>query len=82
MVCVNCLQNPVPVKSRKYCTSCASGASLRWKRAQRRKWKSIGQRYWVDNWKHLSDADRRAYFRNYMRLYRQKRRCRKLAGGR
>ncbi len=72
MVCSACHIQAVPRLRRKYCTVCGLRASVLWKRAKRHAWKQSGQKYWLDNWKHKSDAERRAYFREYMRAYRRK----------
>ncbi len=72
MVCSACQENPVAPGRRKYCTECGAHASVLWKRRQRRAWKRLGQKYWRDNWKHTSDEERCAYFRQYMRAYRRK----------
>lgn len=72
MVCSACRARPVPPDRRKYCNECGARASALWKRHQRRAWRESGQKYWLDNWKHKPTEERRAYYRRYMRLYREK----------
>lgn len=72
MLCSNCRIRIVSPTRKKYCVPCGANASAIWKRRQRRIWNQLGQPYWLDNWKHKTDEERRAYYRNYMRAYRQK----------
>ena len=73
-MCIICQQREIAVGRRKFCASCGPDASRIWKQRQRRAWRKAGERYWRDNWKHASDAERRAYFRNYMKAYRLRQR--------
>jgi hypothetical protein len=74
LVCSNCKEREIPKGRRKYCDPCGSQASLIWKRAQRQNWRKSGQVYWRDNWKHATEAEKRAYFRIYMKAYRFRKR--------
>ena len=71
-LCRYCHQNPIVGRRRKYCPEHARNASTILKRQYRRDWKAQGDKYWLTDWK--SDEERRAYFRTYMRRYRQARR--------
>ena len=73
-LCISCNTAPVVGRARKYCPKHSRQASALWKRAHRRLWKAMGDKYWLADWKHTTSEERRAYFRNYMRSYRQKRR--------
>ena len=73
-MCAHCQNNEVASGRRKYCAICGLQASLIWKRQHRQAWREAGERYWRDNWKHVSSTDRRAYFRAYMRVYRLRQR--------
>jgi hypothetical protein len=74
-LCLYCHTRPIPPLKRKYCDVHSGEASAIWKREHRRQWKALGDRYWLADWKHKSDEERRAYFRAYMRAYRLKRRA-------
>jgi hypothetical protein len=71
-LCRHCRQQPVVGCKRKYCDVCSPLASLFWKRVHRRLWKAAGDQYWLTDWKHKTPDERRAYFRVYMRAYRQR----------
>lgn len=71
-VCCHCQSRPISGRKRKYCDVCSSEASAIWKRAQRARWSRSGEKYWRADWH--SDEQRRVYFREYMRRYRQRRR--------
>jgi hypothetical protein len=75
--CFSCHLKPISRRNRKYCALHSSQASILWKRRQRQLWKQSGQTYWLDNWKHKSDEERRTYYRNYMRAYRRKAKSRR-----
>ena len=72
MVCSACRVRPIAPNRRRYCTLCGRRASALWKRRQRCAWKESGQKYWLDNWKHKTPEERKAYYRAYMRAYRRR----------
>jgi len=71
-LCAHCRFKPVTPPKRKYCDDCSPLASTIWKRTHRRLWNAQGDSHWRANWKHKTDEERKAYFREYMRKYRQK----------
>src|SRR5262245_6963241 len=73
-LCHSCEVRRISPRRRKFCDRCGMLASLVWKREKRREWRGLGQKYWLDAWKHVSDEERKAYFRTYMREYRQNKR--------
>jgi hypothetical protein len=79
-LCAYCHIRPVRFPRRKYCDEHAKISSLLWKRRHRQQWKASGDPYWTESWKNKTDDERRAYFRDYMRRYRLRRRsdCRAL----
>jgi hypothetical protein len=78
-LCFYCHTRPILPPKRKYCDAHSRVASVVWKREHRRQWKALGDRYWLADWKHKTDEERRAYFRAYMRAYRLKRRRQRAA---
>jgi hypothetical protein len=71
-LCIFCHLAPVTGRKRKYCDEHSNLASMIWKRQHRRTWKAAGDKYWLSDWKHQTPEERRAYFRTYMRKYRQR----------
>lgn len=71
-LCHYCQLNPITGKRRKYCEQHSAQASLIWKRVHRRLWRNAGASTWLVDWKHKSADERKAYFRQYMREYRRR----------
>jgi hypothetical protein len=72
-LCAYCRINPIIGRGRKYCPDHGRQASAIWKREHRRIWKASGDKYWRADWKNKTPEERRAYSRNYMREYRERR---------
>jgi hypothetical protein len=72
-LCIFCHLEPVTGRKRKYCDLHSKLASTLWKRQHRRLWKAAGEKYWDADWKGRTPDERRAYFRTYMRVYRERR---------
>lgn len=81
-VCVYCQAEAIVGRKRKYCDVHSRQASVIWKRLHRRLWHAAGDKYWLSDWKHKTPAERRAYFRQYMRQYRASRTALDSTGGR
>jgi hypothetical protein len=80
MRCFACQSEEIPPGHRRYCAACSPKATARWKAAHRRlwaeQWRAEGRSSpppWLDGWPSLEA--RRAYYRAYMRAWRQRRRA-------
>ena len=71
-LCHWCQTAPIVGRKRKYCLEHSRQASVIWKRKYRRLWKAAGDKYWLVDWTNRTPEERRAYFRTYMRAYREK----------
>jgi hypothetical protein len=78
-LCEHCLSRVIPIGHRRYCDLCSRRASALWKVKHRREWarrwresERCGSPPWLDGWPDLET--RRAYYRAYLRRWRQKRR--------
>ncbi|MDA2937073.1 hypothetical protein MYX75_02265 [Acidobacteria bacterium AH-259-A15] len=72
VVCIHCHVRPIGEGKRKYCEEHSRQASAIWKREHRRLWRSMGDKYWLSDWKNKTSEERKAYFRAYMREYRKR----------
>ena len=71
-LCHWCQAAPIVGRKRKYCLEHSRQASLLWKRKHRQLCKATCDKYWLADWANKTPEERRAYFRMYMRGYRQK----------
>lgn len=85
VVCQHCHTNQVGPRRRIYCDSCGPRASAIWKARNRPQmaelWRRDGKKGsppWLDHWP--SHDARKAYFRDYMRTWRSRRRAAAKAG--
>lgn len=73
--CDHCRIRPA---RRRYCRPCGRMASALYNRALRREAKARGEKYWLEWWEKAFGAEatekRREYQRNYMRVYRRRKR--------
>jgi hypothetical protein len=79
-LCKHCHERPIPPRHRVYCEICSPRASQIWKVRERRRfrvaWRSssrTGPPPYLDGWE--SREDYRAYYRNYMREWRKRRKA-------
>ena len=70
--CFSCHIKPILGRKRKYCEEHSRLASVLWKREHRRRWKAMGEKYWLTEWKNKAPEERKTYFREYMRQYRRR----------
>jgi hypothetical protein len=75
-LCKICQRHEVPAGRREYCgrPKCLRAARMRWKRELKKKSKELGTSL-SDSWRKTDKG--RAYHRNYMRAYRQKKHLRR-----
>lgn len=79
-LCGHCKLNPIGPGRRKYCDACGPRASALWKASFRRdtsaQWRASGKAGsppWLDYWP--SPEARRAYYREYMKAWRARRKA-------